>query len=107
MFSSLLSSQKGPRSERTPLLATLRRYGSRQTGDPSADEDDDVEEDIAQYDGEDEDDEDNGFHGRDGPLLPVFSEFLGINRAFPCLFTLANLSQIDSPSTPRPMRSGS
>jgi hypothetical protein len=39
---------------------------------------DDAYDDIAQYDGEDEDDDDNRGGRRDEPLLPVFSEFLGM-----------------------------
>lgn len=78
MFASLLGgrrAQKGRVSERTPLLEALRKYQTRRADDDgSASE---AEEDIAQYDGEDED-EDNVSGRRDGPLLPVFSEFLGI-----------------------------
>ncbi|KAF2263333.1 hypothetical protein CC78DRAFT_284473 [Lojkania enalia] len=87
MFASLLRRQKGPWSERTPLLAALHRYRNRHHEDDDDDDDDDnnnnnnsaseandeYPEDIGQYDGEDEDDDDGR---RDGPLLPVFSEFL-------------------------------
>ncbi|KAF2797828.1 hypothetical protein K505DRAFT_234566 [Melanomma pulvis-pyrius CBS 109.77] len=73
MFKTLLGTQKGRRSERTPLLAALHRYRSRNTDDDSAsDADHDGPEHVQQYDGEyDEDDDDDG--QRDGPLLPVFS----------------------------------
>jgi hypothetical protein len=80
MFKSLLGTQKGHRSERTPLLAALDRYRNRNAdGDDSASEGgvqdngpDDMDDEH--YD-EDDDDDDH----RDGPLLPVFSsEVLGI-----------------------------
>ncbi|KAF2188253.1 hypothetical protein K469DRAFT_660883 [Zopfia rhizophila CBS 207.26] len=83
MFASLLRHQIGRRSENTPLLAAFNRYRNNRHADDgqhSASEGDDgYPEDIAQYDGEDEgeDEDENGDHGRrDGPLLPVFSEFL-------------------------------
>ena len=80
MFGSLLRPRKDGRSETTPLLAALTKYRSRHTADEhSASERDDYHEDVAQYDGEDEDDEDDA--RRDGPLLPVFSsEVLGARR---------------------------
>ena len=80
MFKSLLrTTHKGRRSETTPLLAALQRYRSRQNDDErSASEgEDDYPEDIAQYDGDYEEGEDDDGR-RDGPLLPVFSsEVLG------------------------------
>ena len=76
MFASFLRSQKGRQSERTPLLAALDRVRSRHAAQ-HAEEEDDEYDDVGQYDGGDEDDEDNVGGGRDGPLLPVFSEFLG------------------------------
>jgi hypothetical protein len=98
MFASFLRSQKGRKSESTPLLAALDRVRSRNTGDNSDDEDDEYDE-IGQYDGGDEDDEDNGGDGRDGPLLPVFSEFLGISRSSPGFFHCSPHPQIACPST--------
>jgi hypothetical protein len=73
MFASLLRSKKSRPSETTPLLAALHKYRHH---DEASEADDDYEEDLAQYDGEvDDEDEDRR---RDGPLLPVFSsEFLG------------------------------
>lgn len=81
MFASLLRTRKDRRSEHTPLLAALQRYRSRNADDEhSASEDDDDYDDIARFDGEDEDDGNNGPSRRDGPLLPVFSEFLGMHH---------------------------
>ncbi|KAF2121378.1 hypothetical protein BDV96DRAFT_484258 [Lophiotrema nucula] len=80
MFASLLSQRKASRSERTPLLAALERYRNRHANQDehsaSEDEDDEEYEEVVQYDGEDEDDNNQHRGGRDGPLLPVFSEFL-------------------------------
>ncbi|ORY16701.1 hypothetical protein BCR34DRAFT_597411 [Clohesyomyces aquaticus] len=85
MFASLLQSRNGPpRSERTPLLATFsltlarnKRRDARPADQRSGSESDD-DEYGGQYNDEGEgDDEDNEDRGRrDGPLLPVFSEFL-------------------------------
>ena len=73
MFASLLRPRKHDRPETTPLLQALRRYRTRDD-----DHADDHDEDLAQYDGGDEDYEDEDHHARDGPLLPVFSaEVLG------------------------------
>ncbi|KAF2866247.1 hypothetical protein BDV95DRAFT_505392 [Massariosphaeria phaeospora] len=74
MFASLLRTRNDRRSETTPLLAALSRYRARRDDEEDhadeADDDDDPEE-VAPYDGEDEDED---HHGRgDGPLLPVFS----------------------------------
>lgn len=96
MLAPLLRIPKGRRSERTPLLDALNKFRIRRADDGS--EDDDGDEDVAHYDGEDEDDEDNGGSQRDGPLLPVFSEFLGISSPVPCLFTV--LGSSDGKSTP-------
>ncbi|KAF2708816.1 hypothetical protein K504DRAFT_491475 [Pleomassaria siparia CBS 279.74] len=79
MFKTLLGNQKGRRSERTPLLAALHRYRSRNTDADDDDEehsgsegDDNGPEEHGQYDGDyDEDDDDD--RQRDEPLLPVFS----------------------------------
>lgn len=76
MFTSLLRSKKSQPSETTPLLAAIHKYRARRN-DEASDGEDDYEDDVAQYDGE-VDDEDAGHRRRDGPLLPVFSsEFLG------------------------------
>jgi hypothetical protein len=80
MFASLLRSKKSRPAETTPLLAALRKYRNRNDEPSEAEADDDYEDDLAQYDGEEVDDEDEDRH-RDGPLLPVFSsEFLGALR---------------------------
>ena len=75
MFASLLRSKKSRPSETTPLLTAIHKYRNH-GNDEASEADDDYEDDIAQYDGEvDDEDEDRR---RDGPLLPVFSsEFLG------------------------------
>lgn len=74
MFASFLRSNKRRPSETTPLLEALSRYRSRQHGETS--EPGEYAEAVAQYDGEDEDDDED--RGQDGPLLPVFSsELLG------------------------------
>ncbi|KAF2631231.1 hypothetical protein BU25DRAFT_407759 [Macroventuria anomochaeta] len=74
MFASLLRSKKSSRSsETTPLLAAIHKYRNRH--DEASEGDDDYEEDLGQYDGEVDDEDEE--RRRDGPLLPVFSsEFL-------------------------------
>lgn len=111
MFNSFLRRQsKGRQPEQTPLLAALNRYRSR-NGDAHdeavSDEDDDYTP-VAQYDGGDEDENDFGVERRDGPLLPVFSEFLGMCFLPPvCLRKLTDgQSQIACPFTTSPMRYG-
>ncbi|KAF2734951.1 hypothetical protein EJ04DRAFT_465661 [Polyplosphaeria fusca] len=82
MFASFLRQQpKARQTERTPLLAALDRYRNRLADDHDdddavSDEDDDHYPALGQYDGGDEDDDDYHHGRRDGPLLPVFSEFL-------------------------------
>ncbi|KAF2742271.1 hypothetical protein M011DRAFT_412953 [Sporormia fimetaria CBS 119925] len=74
MFASFLQGPKPRTSERTPLLAALSRLPDRDHGAP--DHDREAEADTARYDGEDEEDEEDGPRFRDGSLLPVFSELL-------------------------------
>jgi hypothetical protein len=79
MWSTFLGKRKARRSDRTPLLAALHRYQSRESHRDHSASDDDLDYGTARYDGEDEDDEDGVSAQRDGPLLPVFSsEFLGM-----------------------------
>jgi len=99
MFASLLQHQSDrPRSERTPLLAAFHRYRARNNADEDhsasgADDDDDDREDVERFDREDDHPRNRG-RGRGGPLLPVFSEFLGMMPLFPIvyLFTDTDLS---------------
>ncbi|KAH7130447.1 hypothetical protein B0J11DRAFT_252223 [Dendryphion nanum] len=78
MFASLLRTPRARQSERTPLLAALTRFHGRyDDGEHSAsDRDDENNDEVAQYDGEDEDEDNDLRRQQDGPLLPVFSEFL-------------------------------
>lgn len=100
MFSTLLGKQKARRSERTPLLAALHRYQSRESHRGQSASEDDHEDGTARYDGEDEDDEDGVSGRRDGPLLPVFSsEFLGIGGTRPFSYCANISTQIDYPPT--------
>jgi hypothetical protein len=85
MFKSLLGTQQGRRSERTPLLAALDRYRNR--NDDSASEGEGEGEDNRRddIDGENYDEDDDDDAQRDGPLLPVFSaEVLGTQSHANC-----------------------
>ncbi|KAF2473826.1 uncharacterized protein BDR25DRAFT_341086 [Lindgomyces ingoldianus] len=80
MFASLLRTQNGPRSERTPLLAAFNLYRNRREAHPdnerSVSDDDNDDDYAAQHDGEEDNEDTYGHVRNDGPLLPVFSEFL-------------------------------
>ncbi|KAF1969668.1 hypothetical protein BU23DRAFT_235586 [Bimuria novae-zelandiae CBS 107.79] len=80
MFASLLRTRKHDGPETAPLLQALNRFRRRGGDDDDDDEEhSSVDENVAQYDGGDEDyerDEDDDHGRRDGPLLPVFSSEL-------------------------------
>ena len=87
MFKSLLGTQQGRRSERTPLLAALDRYRNRNDDSASEGEGEGEGEDNRpdDMDGENYDEDEDDDAQRDEPLLPVFSsEVLGTQSHANC-----------------------
>lgn len=84
MFASLLQHHKDRRpSDRTPLLASFHKHRNHDDHDDhsASDEDHHDDEDFdepAHLDGEDHHDDRESYRRGDGPLLPVFAEFLGM-----------------------------
>lgn len=99
MFASLLRTNSGRRSERTPLLAALNRYRNGNDEQHSRSEDDEYDE-IAQYEGEDDDDDNNTGAIRQDHLLPVFGEFLGTDQHFNVCLLGSQHIQIGFPRIP-------
>lgn len=100
MFTSLLRRQRGRRgSERSPFFSAFNRartgadenYSASDSGDGD-DLADDAEHSAGEEDEDNDAEDDDG--NQEGPLLPVFSEFLGISlfSHYSQLFTLTMIT---------------
>ena len=100
MFASLLRRQRGPRgSERSPFFSAFNRARTGADEDYSASDSgdgdnfaDDAEHSAGEEDEDNDVEDDDG--NQEGPLLPVFSEFLGISlfTYYSKLFTLTMIA---------------